>query len=213
VLVIAVGLLSAAAAIGLLAAFGTSGELHSGRQEISTNAVAVVSDVARVQDTRGAAAVTGSPSLRLSAVPGPGSTSVFIGIGPAADVDRYLAGVAVDEVTDLTVDPFHLTVQRHGGASAAAPPGTQSFWVATADSPSNARLTWPVQDGSYRLVVMNSDGTSGVDTRTELRLGLPHAFPLAVVVLAGGALVALAGTGVLAYALAGGRRRTETSPW
>ena len=213
VIVIGVGLLTAAAAIGLLAVFGTSGELRTGRQAISTNSAAVVSDVARVQGPSGVAGVTGSPSLQVSAVPGPGSASVFIGIGPAADVDRYLAGVAVDEVTDLALDPFRLTAQRHGGATAAAPPAAQSFWVAAADSPSSAQLSWPVQGGDYRLVVMNSDGSSGVDTRTELRLSLPHALPIAVSVLVGGALVTLAGTVVVGYALSGGRRRTSSSPW
>ena len=213
VVVIVVGLLTAAAAIGLLAVFGTSSELRTGQQEIGTNSAAVVSDVARVQDTRGVVAVTRSPSLRLSAAPGPASASVFIGIGRAADVDRYLAGVAVDEVTDLNLDPFDLTVQRQGGRAAAAPPGDQTFWVAAADSPTSAELTWPIQGGDYRLVVMNSDGSPGVDTRTQVRLSLPHAFPIAVSVLAGGVVVALAGTGVVAHALVGGRRRTEVPPW
>jgi hypothetical protein len=213
VLAIAVGLLTAAAAIGLLAVFGTSGELHTGSRQVSTTGAAVVSDVARLQATRGVAGVTGSPSLRLSAVPGPGTTSVFIGVGPAPDVDRYLADVAVDEVTDVDLDPFDLTVLRHGGAAAAAPPREQSFWVASADSPSNAELTWRVQGGDYRLVVMDSDGTAGVDTRIQLRLSLPHALPIGVSVLAGGALVAVLGTGVVTNQLAGGRRPRPNPPW
>jgi hypothetical protein len=210
VLAITVGLLTAAAAIGLLAVFGTSGELHTGRQQISSTSAAVVSDVARLRAARGVGGVTGTPSLRLSAVPGPGTTSVFIGVGPAPDVDRYLADVAVDEVTDVDLDPFDLTVQRHGGTAAAAPPSEQSFWVAAADSPSSAELTWPVQGGDYRLVVMNSDGSAGVDTRIQLRLSLRHAFPIGVSVLAGGALVAVLGAGVVANQLAGGRRRGRT---
>jgi hypothetical protein len=208
---VVLGLLAAAAAIGLLAVFGTSGRLDTGPQGIATTGSAVVSDVARLQDTGRVGQVTGPPTLRLSAVPGPASAAVFIGIGPAADVDRYLAGVAVDEVTDLTLEPFRFSVQRHAGSAAAAPPGSQSFWVASAGSPTTARLTWPVADGDYRLVVMNADGTTGVDTRTQLRLTLRHAFPIAVSVLAGSALVILAGAALLAHGLSGQRRPTPRS--
>jgi hypothetical protein len=200
------GLLAAAAAIGLLAVFGTSGRLDTGPQTIATSGSAVVSDVARLQHSGQVGQVTGPPTLRLSAVPGPASAAVFIGIGPAADVDRYLAGVAVDEVTDLTLEPFRLSVQRHAGSAAAAPPGSQSFWVASAGSPTTARLTWPVADGDYRLVVMNTDGTAGVDSRTELQLTLPHAFPIAISVLIGSVLVVLTGTALLAHGLVGNRR-------
>jgi hypothetical protein len=194
---VVIGGLAAAGAIGLLAAFGTSSRVDSGAQQLSSSSRALVSDVTTVQNTRGVSTLTGRPVLQLTAAAGPGSPAVFIGIGPASAVDRYLRGAAVDEVTDLTVEPFDLTVQRHAGAAAPASPAAQTFWVASGSSPTTADLTWQVQDGDYRLVVMNADGSAGVRPLSQLRLTLPHAFPISLAVLTGAALAVLAGGALL----------------
>ena len=123
-----VGASAAVAGGALMIVFGTDSTLASGPEGLSTQKTALVASMNDIKDTNGVASVVGQPTLRLS-VSGSGR-DVFIGVGPAAAVDRYLAGSAIDRVTDLEVDPFRLkTVPRDGSATPAAP-ATQTFWTA-----------------------------------------------------------------------------------
>ncbi len=98
--------------------------------------------------------LTGMPSwsARLLADPvdiriqGTSGKELFIGIAPTADVDRYLSGVAHDEVTDLDIDGRSIAkldyVSRQGVTPPAAP-RSERFWEVrtegTGPSPSNGR--------------------------------------------------------------------------
>src|SRR5262249_58523273 len=101
------------------------------------------------QGASGAQTAVGSVRLRITAASAGAGQRIFLGIGPASAVDRYLRGVSHDVATDVSVTPFHLTLARHGGTATPPPPGSQSFWVAQA-SGTNPTLTWTVKDGSYR---------------------------------------------------------------
>jgi hypothetical protein len=47
---------------------------------------------------------------------------IFIGIGPARDVDAYLANVAHAEIDSIDFRPFRVTYNVRAGATRAAPP-------------------------------------------------------------------------------------------
>ena len=72
----------------LLAVLGTDGRLASGARTLSTPTSAMVFPVSGIRDTIGVAQGMGTPTLRISASPLPGSPATFVGIAPAADVDR-----------------------------------------------------------------------------------------------------------------------------
>lgn len=57
---------------------------------------------------------------------------LFVGIGPAADVARYLAGVGHDEITSIGLDPFSEELRTTPGGAPRAAPGDQTFWAASA---------------------------------------------------------------------------------
>jgi hypothetical protein len=200
----ALGLVAGAVAAAAMTAFGPGNRLDSGPQPFATSTAALVTDSATMDGVRGIAAVTGRPTVRVSSESG-NAAGVFVGVGPADAVDAYLAGVAVDDVTDMTFDPFRLTVATRPGDYAAAPPDGQDFWVASASSTSRAELTWPIEDGDHRLVVMNADGSSDVLTRTRIQIDLPRVFPVSLAVLVGSGVVAATGGALL---VAGVRRRT-----
>jgi hypothetical protein len=202
-----VAVIAGTAAAAVIVAFGSSGTLDSGREEVSTSTAALVTDVATMEDVHGIASVTGRPTLRLSAS-STGPAGVFVGIGPADAVADYLSGVAIDRVTDFSVDSFDLSVTREQGAPAATPPHQQDFWVASATSSSIADLTWPVEDGDHRLVVMNADGTPGLISLVEVQLDLPDAFPVSLGVLIGSGVFAVAGVALVAVAVTRRRRPT-----
>ena len=200
-----IGALAGAAATAAMIAFRSGSTLDSGSQLVSTPTSALVSDVTSLQDVDAISGLTGRPTLRISAA-GTGPTGVFVGVGPADAVSGYLSGVAVDRVTDLGIDPFDLQVTREDGAAVPPPPGEQDFWVASATSSSAAAdLTWQFQDGDYRFVVMNADGTPGVTSSARMQLTLPNALPISVAVLIGSGVVALAGTVLLVAAVRRGR--------
>jgi hypothetical protein len=128
---------------------------------------------------------------------------VFVGVGPRAEVDRYLAGAAVDEATDFDVDPFSLDTKRHAGSRSPAAPAAQSFWVAKSTG-STADLDWKVRDGDWRFVVMNADGSSGVSTVSKVEAGADHLPTIGLAVLLAGVIT---GAGGVATMVGKGRRQ------
>jgi hypothetical protein len=211
ILVMTLGALIAIAGGALMAVFGTSDTASSGVQQVSTPTSALVSSVAAIQNTSGVQTVLGSIRLRVTATPAGPGRQIFIGIGPAAAVDRYLSQVAHDEATDVTLTPFHLTLVRHGGTASPAPPGSQSFWVAEASGTSPA-ISWKVTDGSFRLVVMNADGTAPVRFDAQVAITVPHLFEIGASLLAVGIVVLLAGLLFLLAVLRSRPRPPGASP-
>lgn len=178
---------------GLLALFGGDSTVSSGRHALSTNSTALVSEVADIEDTSDIASVVGEPKVRLSVESGEIAKDAFVGIAPAADVDRYLANSPIEEVTDFDVDPFVLDRSPRPGAERPARPAAQTFWVAQGTGP-KAALDWKVRDGDYRMVVMNADGSRNVTTAGSVGLEVPH-LPTIAWILMGSGLVLLVGGG------------------
>jgi hypothetical protein len=208
VIAIVAGALAALAGFGLaavgallLGVFGSDGTVASGSHSLSTSRAALVSSVGDISDIADVADVVGDPRVRVSAR-APGSDSrVFVGIGPAAEVDRYLASAPIDEVTDFEIDPFELTRRPRPGTVRPAPPASQGFWVAEASGRNTATLDWKLRDGDYRLVLMNVDGSRPVAAAGELKLTLPHVAGVAWASTGGGLLLLLGGTAAIVLAL------------
>jgi Family of unknown function (DUF6479) len=185
VLLLVIGALTAIAGGALMALFGSNNTLSSGVQQVSTPTRALVSPADSIQGASGAQTVVGSVRLRITATPTGAGHLLFLGIGPASAVDRYLNGVSHDVATDVSVTPFHLTLARQGGTATPSPPGSQSFWVAKA-SGNHPTLTWTVTSGSYRVVVMNTDAAAPVAFAGGLDLTIPHSFAIGIGLLIGG---------------------------
>jgi Domain of unknown function (DUF4389) len=136
------------------------GYLMSPTVEFTTPSYAVVSESADL-DTDGAEwaldTFLGTVRIRSESV-----RPVFVGIGPAAQVDGYLADVERDEVTDFGDRRPNYT-ERAGGAP-DSPPQSQTFWVASATGSGEQTVDWEPQDGHWRAVVMNADASRGVSS-------------------------------------------------
>ena len=109
---------------------------------------------------------------------------VFVGIGRSADVTRYLAGTARDELTDVDFAPFRATLERHPGERAPAPPAEQTFWAASASGPGRQAATFDPDGGEWDVVVMNADASRGVsvDGSVGLDTGLVLPFGIGLLV-------------------------------
>jgi hypothetical protein len=196
------GATTAVAGGAVAAIFGGDETITTGAHRLATPTAALVSRTAAVDDTDGVADVLGRTHLHLSAAAQDGKP-LFIGVGRTHAVERYLHGVATDEIRDFDTAPFRVKRKRHPGHGATGVPSQQRFWVAQATGES-AALDWKVREGDYRFVVMNADGTDGVQTRSDVGVEIPHVVGIGLGVGIGGAVVMLGGLVLLALGL---RRR------
>jgi hypothetical protein len=127
--------------------------------------------------------------VRIRATPVEPGRAVFVGVGPKADVDAYLRGIAHDRMAGFDLEPFTVRFDRLPGGAAPAP-ATQPFWVATASGAGTRTLLWDKTRGAWSAVVMNVDGSPGVDVRADVGLRFGFLLPLGIALLAAGVLVA-----------------------
>lgn len=119
----------------------------------------------------------GGGALARSQAVSRGPGALFLGSTSAAAAEDYLAGAAHDEIdgweTQNSCENYnpnaggshicHVVYTRHEGSSAAAPPGEQLIWSASAEGTGLLTLDWPLpSDGDHALVIMNADGSAGI---------------------------------------------------
>jgi len=105
----------------------------------------------------------GLSKLRVAAESNDGKP-VFVGVARTSDVTRYLRGTAHDIVTHVDYTPFHADYSTQPGDRSPGAPGGERFWAASTQGDGRQALTWDVEDGDWSVVVMNADGSAGIDT-------------------------------------------------
>jgi hypothetical protein len=133
--------------------------------------------------------------VRIVVTPVRPEQQVFIGVGPQRDVDAYLDDAA------YTVYRGAKRIDRevHGTAEPAAPT-SQQFWDAAASGHGRQQLQWTLRTGEWAGVVMNADGTAGVDADIAVGATFPGLLGIAVGMLVGGGLLAVVGGVMIALA-------------
>ena len=132
--------------------------------------------------------------VRIQAT-GPAGSAIFVGIAPADRAAAYLDGVGHATLTELA-DPA-TTYAEHPGGAPAARPADQDFWVAQSSGTGTQAVQWPLDDGAWAVVVMNADGSAGVDARVDLGATAPVQEWAGRVLLIGGAVLALFGIALI----------------
>ena len=163
------------------------GFVMSPTQDFSTPTYAILSESADL-DTEGAEwaldMFLGTVRIRSES-----DRPVFVGIGPAADVTRYLGSVERDVVDDLdeSGDP---ELARRSGGEPSGPPGDETFWVASTAGSDEQTLEWEPEDGDWRVVVMNEDASRGVSSELSIGAELDSILWIGIGLLFAGALFA-----------------------
>jgi hypothetical protein len=134
--------------------------------------------------------------VRLRATPR-ADKDLFVGIARTSDVTHYLRGTAHTRVTDLDYHPFHADYATTGGAQRATAPATQRIWAAQAHGRGAQTLTWDVTDGDWSVVVMNADGSPGVDADVRAGANVPFLNEVAWGAIGTGAVVLLVSVALL----------------
>jgi hypothetical protein len=149
-------------------------------------------------------------TIRLRAARADGRP-VFVGIGRAAAVERYLAGVAHDHIVNADFTGPGLTdvsvrYARRPGTRAPPSPAARALWTVSAAGPGTQAVLWKIRGGAWEAVVMNADASRGVTVDASVGAKAGWVLPLAVALLVAGALLlAIAVTMIVLGAIGLGR--------
>jgi hypothetical protein len=131
-------------------------------------------------------------TLKIEGSSNESSGRIFLGVASEADIDSYLGGVEYDEISTFTIHPddeapYNITFTRRPGSSTPANPVAQSFWIVSASGAGTQSLEWsPESIGSYSVVLMNEDGSRGIDQSVVVGAKVPLVFAVGVGLLGGG---------------------------
>jgi Domain of unknown function (DUF4389) len=173
------------------------GYLMTDSRLYSTNTYALVSDSYRAGtsgDLFVARDVLGTVRIQVDS-----SEPLFVGIGPAAKVDSYLANVRRRVATQFDAAPGDFRVVGTGAPRSA--PTEQRFWSASAIGAGTYTLSWKPRNGAHRIVLMRPDATAGVTARLGIGARLPHLLAIGLGLLGGAVLGLLAGAGLMFSAI------------
>ena len=186
-----------------------AGFVTTSAQRFTGEGYALVADPMRLRQAAGDAdlpGVIGQVRVRATAT---SPSGVFVGIGPSAAVQSYLAPVAHSALTPPSATGSSTATRPTAGGPPSTPPEQEPFWVATASGTGGQELLWAPAAGDWTLVVMNADGSRPVVADLSFGATAPGlgAAWRGLFGLGGGALVL--GSLIVALALwsASGRRR------
>jgi hypothetical protein len=181
-------LTGAAAALGA-AVFRSSndGYVSTSTERYTVDTYAITSEQLDVVLDGGlpSAGATAAAKVVLRATSGTAGQDIFVGVGPRADVARYLSDSEHSELTQIRFAPFQPSYRTTTGSRSPAPPAAQDFWTVSAQGPGTQQIESELRTGNWAVVIMNADGSRPV--AVDLQAGLRSTFFTPVTV---GALVA-----------------------
>jgi hypothetical protein len=111
-------------------------------------------------------------NVRLEVAPR-NDKAVFVGVARTKDVSSYLRSTSHATLTDVDFDPFQATYRTERGAGRPAAPASKRIWAASSQGTGPQTVTWDVKHGDWSIVVMNADGSRGVDTGVSAGANFP----------------------------------------
>ncbi len=128
-------------------------------------------------------------------VDGPNGHGLFVGIGPSDEVDRYLSGGSYS-IVEVFGD--RVVLSDRSGFDGFAPPSDQGFWVA---STLDEVLNWDLESGRWSIVVMNADGSPGIDSSVTVSARIPFLQPIGIALLVAGLIGLSLGTALTYFGI------------
>jgi hypothetical protein len=132
---------------------------------------------------------------------------LFVGIARTSDVEDYLAGVPYTTVDDLETSPFEADYTRHAGNRHPASPEHAGIWQESSQGTGRQAIDWEIDDGDWSVVVMNADGSLGVDADVRAGANIPFLDELGWSAIGSGAFALVVGLGLIGLAV----RRPRTA--
>jgi len=160
--------------IALLALGSGDSTVDARLGEVDATGYAIVSNSLTV-DFDAPIVDTLNPAILASSNSG---SPLFLGIGPTAEVERYLAGVPqtlVDDLDELGTPQIDIP-----GTATPAPPETQTFWVESVSGAGEQRIELSNVQGNFRVVTMNADGSPGLSVEFSGSAEIPFLTPIGI---------------------------------
>jgi hypothetical protein len=126
---------------------------------------------------------------------------IFIGVASESNITDYLHDVTYDEVVGFHIHPDSLVYQRHEGNLTPVAPTNETFWTHSVNGTGNQTLYWELETGRWVFVVMNADGSQGVDVSVRVGAKIPWLFPMGLGLLIGGIVGLAAGPTMIVLAV------------
>jgi hypothetical protein len=126
---------------------------------------------------------------------------LFVGIARTSDVEDYLAGVPYTTVDDVEVSPFEADYTRHAGNRHPVSPEHAGIWQESSQGTGRQAIDWEIDDGDWSIVVMNADGSLGVDADVSAGANVPFLDELGWSAIGSGAFALVIGLGLIALAV------------
>lgn len=201
VLLALIGLIVGAA--GAVAAFwlvGPDDTVYSGDQHLTSKGLAIASAPSML-DRHG-------PTLHVNARSTSGKP-VFVGVARDFDAASYLKGFPYTELVQVKYPIALTTNDVKGDGKALAAPDTLDWWVAQATGDGTQKLSWPIADGPYSVVIMSPDGKTAPDVQADLGIEIPNAFLMSLLGFAIGLVLLALGIFMILFR---GRRTVRPAP-
>jgi hypothetical protein len=140
---------------------------------------------------------------------------LFVGIARTSDVQRYLGNVPHTTVDDVETSPFDADLAptdveytRHSGERRPEAPEHAGIWAASNQGDGRQSIEWKVEEGEWSVVVMNADGSVGVDADISAGADLPFLNEIGWTALGSGSIALAIG---LTLIVLGARRPNDPS--
>lgn len=212
-----VGVMMVAGSVALVAA-GTfmvaatddvDGFISAGPVRVHTDTAALVGDDIEVffdEPVRGGSFLgIDDIATRLSVV-ARNDKDLFVGIGPSDEVRGYLAGGSHSLVADFGEN---LILDSIGGSTDLEMPGNQEFWTA---STFDDVLNWNLKSGRWSVVLMNQDGSAGIDSSITAAGRVPFLRPIGAAILVIGLTGLIVGIALTYFGIRSGPQPAATLP-
>ena len=126
------------------------------------------------------------------------SGEILVAVASEAQAENYFEGVEYDEVSRLSwnYDPWSsdepdISYSRHSGGPPEVAPIVISSWDAVRTGSGVQELDWEPTWGSYWILIMNADGSAGVDVDVKLGARVPILRTIGNALVFGGIVVLL----------------------
>jgi hypothetical protein len=133
---------------------------------------------------------------------------VFVGIARYEDAYGYINSIEYHEIAnfDLGWKNFgsgtsQIKYVLHPGETPASPPTIHSYWIIHGTQTGSQSLRWEPEAGRYYLVMMNADGSSGIDADVKIGVEIPFFAGIGNILLAAGVLIGFIGALILYFTI------------
>ncbi len=141
-----------------------------------------------------------------------GEGPVFLGVAPRDDLETYLANVSYSTIEEVDFDDYRhdrvwaTEYDDRVGPDAPALPSEQTFWHASVEGDGTQDLIWEIEPGDWMLVVMNADGSRGINVSGTVGVEAPWLLAVGIGLLVVGIVLIALGLVLVLFVARGARR-------